>query len=598
MGVRLLWNGRTWHAGKVSLRRRDARSVLALSASLGIALAVFQSGCGVDPEQPEYTNPFDPLNPITHGDPFQLEVSNTPEGVRLDWNLVPATVIDGYRLYRGVMDSTNLGLIAELESDLDQYLDLDAPNASIVFYRVSATFPGGESAPQPEEALRIYTSPELSIEGDSSYTNHEAVVLSIEAPRAEWMWLSNSSDFADGQWQPFDPEPSWELPGADGQKAVYLKISYDDSSLSLPAYDQIILDRVAVILAFSVELPESPLGLCDWIGAALTTADTNGHAWLEFRSFSGVSLYPPAYLAQPEPGSYSGGWEVRWGEDASGISVEGHFADLANNAASPVIWGETFDLALGMVEVPAGAFNMGIDGYDPAEGPAHEVYLDQYWIDRYMVTNYQYAQFLSDGNSQYYSNMPQQKIQDVGSGQYQAMLGFEHFPVVMTLWSESQAYAVWAGKRLPTEAEWEKAARGTDAWVYPWGNSEPTTTQANYLFSGDPWEELLMPPESPCGYYNGRNYNGFQTTDTPGPYGNYDMAGNVWEWMADWFDPEYYASSPYENPQGPATGTLKVLRGGDCFSLPFFLRSHVRYDPWSMENRNSNVGFRCVRSYP
>jgi formylglycine-generating enzyme required for sulfatase activity len=266
--------------------------------------------------------------------------------------------------------------------------------------------------------------------------------------------------------------------------------------------------------------------------------------------------------------------------------------------ADPEIWPETFDLSLGMVEIPAGSFPMGIDNMEPAEGPEHEVDLDDYWMDRYMVTNYQFAQFLSDGNSQYYSNMPQQRIQNMGGGQFRALPGFEHFPVVMVLWSEAVAYADWAGKRLPTEAEWEKAARGTDARVFPWGNTDPMPDQANYLFSGDPWEQILVPPLSPCGYYNGRNYDGFQTTDSPGPYGNYDMAGDVWEWVADWFDPEYYASSPYENPQGPETGTVKVIRGGDCFCVTYFLRSHIRYTPWGMQYRNANVGFRCVSSHP
>jgi formylglycine-generating enzyme required for sulfatase activity len=583
----LRWSGKIKNAGAIL-------SVMII----GIGVIAVQSGCDVDPAAPEFSNPFDPYNPTTGGDPFDLNATNTQEGVELQWNVVSGAAVDGYRLYRGVMDSVNLDVIAEMDRDLYSYLDTDCPLASIMWYRISATFSGGESSALPLEAVRVYTSPELMIESDSTYTNRQNVTLSIAAPRAQWMWLSNFVNFADGEWQPFDRETSWELPGDDGQKSVYLRVSYDDSSLSLPVHDEIILDRVAEILAFEVDLPESPIGLSEWIGATLSASDTNGSAWMELRSSGGILLYPPINLQPTSASHFGGGFEIRWGEDASDAHVEGHFVDGANNTADPEIWQETFDLSLGMVEIQAGPFPMGIDNMDPAEGPEHEVYLDDYWMDRYLVTNYQFAQFLSDGNSQYFASSPYQRIQNTGGGQFQAVEGFEHFPVVMVLWSEAVAYANWAGKRLPTEAEWEKAARGTDARVFPWGNADPMPDQANYLHSGDPWEEILVPPLSPCGYYNGRNYDGFQTVDSPGPYGNYDMAGDVWEWISDWFDPNYYASSPYENPQGPVTGTVKVIRGGDCLSVPYYLRSHIRYSPWGMEYRNANVGFRCVSSHP
>jgi formylglycine-generating enzyme required for sulfatase activity len=528
-----------------------------------------------------------------------MKATVTESGVQLEWQQVAVAELEGYRLYRSVMDSVNLVPVADLDSEASQYFDSEPPRASVVWYRIAARFPGGESAAQPSEALRVYTAPVVLIEHDSTYSNNANVSLSIQGLRACWMWLSNYSDFSDGQWHPYDSViTAWGLPGEDGYKSVYLKINYDDSTLSPPVYDDIILDRTATILWLDVAIPESPLGLCDWIGATMATEDTVGIAWILLRSQGGAPLYPPSYLEKSAPGLFEGGMEIRWGQDVSDVQVEGCFQDLAGNQAEPETSPQSFEIELGMVEVPAGPFTMGIDGLDPREGPAHEVYLDQYWINRYLVTNYQYAQFLSGGNSQYFAGLPWQLIEDLGGGDFRAVPGFEHFPVVYVLWEEAEAYAEWQGLRLPTEAEWEKAARGTDARIYPWGNSLPNPSQANYLHSGDPWEQLLMPPISPCGFYNGRNYEGFPTVDTPGPYGSYDMAGNVWEWVADWYDPDYYSVSPYMNPQGPDSGSVKVIRGGDCYSGSYYLRSHVRYYPFDMQNRSSNVGFRCASSYP
>jgi formylglycine-generating enzyme required for sulfatase activity len=558
------------------------------------------SGCELQPEEPEFSNPFDPMNPLTGGDPFHLHATVNESGVELHWQQTPMQGLLGYSLYRGTADSVNLNLIATLDENSAEYLDLELERSSVAWYRIAARFSRGETSAEPVEALRVYTAPVVLIEADSAYVNHETVTLTIQALRARWMWLSNYSDFSDGAYQPFESSlPSWQLPGADGPKSVYLKVCYDDSTISTPVYDNIVLDRTASILWFVVDLPQSPLGLSDSIGTTMAVEDTNGIAWLILRSEGGAPLYPPVYLQRTASGRFSGGFEIRWGEDATNVRVEGHFQDFASNESQPFIWSEIFDLALGMVEVPAGPFTMGIDGYDPQEGPAHQVYLDDFWIDRYMVTNYQFATFLSDGNSQYYANDPYQLIENLGAGQFRAVPGFEHLPVVSELWDEAHAYAQWAGKRLPTEAEWEKTARGTDSRVYPWGNQYPEPSQANYWHSGDPWELLLADdPITPCGYYNGRYYQGFHTADSPGPYGNYDMAGNVWEWVADWYDPNYYSISPYQNPQGPQSGFVKVTRGGDCFSDRFFLRSHVRFFPMNMQNRNANVGFRCASSHP
>jgi formylglycine-generating enzyme required for sulfatase activity len=199
------------------------------------------------------------------------------------------------------------------------------------------------------------------------------------------------------------------------------------------------------------------------------------------------------------------------------------------------------------VLVPAGTFPMGVPKGDRDGGrdeyPRHEVFLDAYYIDKFEVTNGQYLEFVRTTGHR----TPQHPKDTTRSLWKDAMMpeSVADRPVINVDWYDADAYCRWAGKRLPTEAEWEKAARGTDDRRFPWGNVEPTHKHLNY---NQRWqgEKTLMPVGS---YEAGRS-----------PYGAYDMAGNVWEWVADWYDPLYYERSPVENPQGPESGTHKVLR--------------------------------------
>lgn len=233
-----------------------------------------------------------------------------------------------------------------------------------------------------------------------------------------------------------------------------------------------------------------------------------------------------------------------------------------------------------MIVVPAGTFPMGVPKGDRDGGrdeyPRHEVMLDNYYIDIYEVTHGRYAEFVKATGHRTPVN-PKYPKRTLWNDNLSDSLAER--PVINVDWQDADAYCRWAGKRLPTEAEWEKAARGTDDRRFPWGNVEPTHKHLNF---NQQWqgEKTLMPVGS---YEAGKS-----------PFGAYDMAGNVWEWVADWYDPLYYEKSPAVNPKGPDTGTYKVLRSsGWSVETPLVrLFTRVKSDPM---NRNDSTGFRCAK---
>lgn len=222
-----------------------------------------------------------------------------------------------------------------------------------------------------------------------------------------------------------------------------------------------------------------------------------------------------------------------------------------------------------MILIPAGDFMMG-SNEQQNEKPPHHVVLDDFYLDINEMTTEQYARFLDA------TRRPE-------PGYWRTVILGRHSdrPVVGVTWEDAQAYCGWAGKRLPTEAEWEKAARGTDSRLYPWGGKEPSFQDAN--FGKAMW-------------------NGYDTLSPVGamphgqsPYGINDLAGNVWEWVADWFDADYYQQSPQRNPIGPESGTTKVIRGGAWDLQPSFLRAPYRSGAVPT-TRHYSIGFRCARN--
>ncbi|MBW6474259.1 MAG: formylglycine-generating enzyme family protein, partial [Anaerolineaceae bacterium] len=233
-----------------------------------------------------------------------------------------------------------------------------------------------------------------------------------------------------------------------------------------------------------------------------------------------------------------------------------------------------------MVYVPEGEFMMGsqISEASENEKPQHLVYLDAFWIYRTAVTNKAYRICVEEGICSAPSNT-----------YYFADPSYADHPVVYVNWFDAAAYCQWAGGRLPTEAEWEKAARGTDGRNYPWGNSPVTGDKANFcdVNCQNSWAE------------NTQN-DGYENT---APVGSYpagasfydalDMAGNVWEWVTDWYDEAYYNWSLNENPTGPSVGTTRVLRGGSWYDQAKHIRVSYRGRHVPDESL-MDYGFRCV----
>jgi formylglycine-generating enzyme required for sulfatase activity len=248
-----------------------------------------------------------------------------------------------------------------------------------------------------------------------------------------------------------------------------------------------------------------------------------------------------------------------------------------------------------MVLIPADSFQMG-DAFNEGgnfERPVHTVYVDAFHMDVYEVTNAQYCVFLNEQGNQTEGGYT---WLDIGSfyclitksgDQFVPESGHEDHPVTEVTWYGARAYSEWAGKRLPTEAEWEKAARGgLEGKRYPWGGEAPVCQDgASNGARFDDNNKCNGIGTAPVGSYS------------PNGYGLYDMAGNVWEWCSDWLDFEYYSKSPDNNPTGAETGSYRVVRGGSWCNVPLSLRCADREGAGST-NSYRNIGFRCVRSSP
>jgi len=260
-----------------------------------------------------------------------------------------------------------------------------------------------------------------------------------------------------------------------------------------------------------------------------------------------------------------------------------------------------------MVFVSAGKFLMGApvgEGEDD-EAPQHMVNLDAYWIDQTEVTNAMFSAFIADtsyktgaektGRSNVINNSQFEETKGADwqhpQGPSSNLSDLENHPVVHVSWNDAAAYCKWAGRRLPTEAEWEKAARGTEGQDYPWGNAPEAGNLVNFadISSDIDWAVIYINDgfkfTAPVGSY----------PDGISPFGALDMAGNAYEWVADWYDSGYYSQNINQNPQGPSSGAEHVMRGGSWSDGSSGVRTAGR-DKLKPSNSSAIGGFRCALS--
>ena len=256
------------------------------------------------------------------------------------------------------------------------------------------------------------------------------------------------------------------------------------------------------------------------------------------------------------------------------------------------IWTSPLD-GVTLVCVPAGEFLMGAAQDDllaeDNEKPQHQVYLDAYWIDSTETTNINFGKCLAAGACH-------PKVYETSASSYipySIHPDYQNYPALLYESIPAAEYCQWAGRRLPTEAEWEKAARGVDARLYPWGNDPLDCTRANYFGCNT---DLNEDPSAPrCGYSSYcRTRPVTDYISGASPYSALNMAGNVWEWVSDWYQADYYSNSPINNPTGPLTGDFRVIRGGGAKGLTQELRTTERVSGTPRHNMDGQVGFRCA----
>lgn len=227
------------------------------------------------------------------------------------------------------------------------------------------------------------------------------------------------------------------------------------------------------------------------------------------------------------------------------------------------------------IRIPEGEFRMGTGNGYLEEGPVHTVFLSEFWIDQTEVTNKMYSLCVAES----VCSEPSRRNSNTRLVYY-GNSEFDDYPITYIDWHMAQTYCEWLEGNLPTEAQWEKTARGTDQLMYPWGNEQPNRDFLNYSRNENDTTKV--------GTYD-KNIS---------PYGAMDMAGNVMEWTADWYSETYYSNSPTVDPQGPSYGKLKVLRGGSWFKFSDFARTtyRVRMNPFDSNSKTFDIGFRCA--YP
>jgi formylglycine-generating enzyme required for sulfatase activity len=351
--------------------------------------------------------------------------------------------------------------------------------------------------------------------------------------------------------------------------------------------------------------------------------DMSGNVW-EWMADRYIEEWP-AWVENPEGGP-EGDWQLARGGSNHSYASECRSAErlrisILNGQGVGFRVVRTLPLAATEALIPAGEFLMGCKPGNAIctwpEYPNHWVYVSAYYIDLWEVTNAQVAAYLNLANPAndcggFYCAMPMHGFDPEHLGLYEedgvwkVDATYHDRPAIMT-WYGAAAYCEWRGKRLPTEAEWEKAARGAvDGYIYPWGD-EFLAKAMNFKENDDPFEDDFsrLPWTTPVGYFDGTDHWGtFSSADGRSPYGLHDMAGNVWEWCNDWLDSYYYQTEPpggWIDPQGPDSGDARVVRGaawgvwGGLEVDEARTSFRIGYDP--ALDINKWIGMRCVRDF-
>jgi len=301
----------------------------------------------------------------------------------------------------------------------------------------------------------------------------------------------------------------------------------------------------------------------------------SGWIYSEVKQDEKAKWFLQSYLALEANGKFSK--EARSLLKSYGVKDVLYFQKLSG----PVI---NFSPPSEMVLIPSGFFKMGLNDGLEDERPEHRVFLDSFYIDKYEVSAKDFSIFLNAKNNVkgYYLDNKFGTL--IFNGKFQPRTGLENFPINNVNWRAANEYCKWKDKRLPSEAEWEKAARGENASTYPWGNQSPSPKLARYnqTWTKKTKHQVLIPVDT---LEQGKSI-----------YGLYNMAGNVKEWVDDWYDHEYYKEiDEYANPKGPIGGEFKVIRGGSWRDLKGFIYSSFRNNGAS-NSRMDDYGFRCARN--
>jgi formylglycine-generating enzyme required for sulfatase activity len=513
----------------------------------------FISTCAQDDNEFIHDNPFDPQNPITQGEPYHLRENTTDiignknktvGGIHLQWDVI--TGFNTIIIYRSTTQDS--GFVKIGTSSTTGYIDSTTQSGVTYYYQIRAS--NNEKEAQPSLIIKC-------VDGRSNITATTGEGGSISP--------SGNVKVAKGSSQSFNISPNV------GYSILDVKVDgVSKGNISSYIFSNVTTDHtikasfISIINTFTIT----------------ATAENGG------------SISPSGNVKVAKGSSQSFNISPNAGYSILDVQIDGKsigkmdrytFDNITTNHQIKAIFEmipKNPDIT-GMVLIPAGEFQMG-DSFnegEPDELPVHTVYLDAFYIDKYEVTNAEYRKFVQatghkepEGgiyvNGNWVWGKPWQDKNYNGDNQ----------PVMCVTWADAKAYADWTGKRLPTEAEWEKSARdGLVGKRYPWGD-DISYDNANYWEKGrkDVWTYT-----SPVGSF------------APNGYGLYDIAGNVWEWCSDWYGNNYYVISIKSNPTGPGSGSYRVLRGGSWNSYDSALRVSNRdcNDPASAYD---DVGFRCV----